>query len=108
MSYDMDEERARDYAMRFQIRSSGLKVMAELPNPVNFDAATAHIGFDEVAENVPCGPDPLPPIEAIREFVDAGFDESAWSRSETTRMGSCAGGRMNWAPNSPACLNPRL
>jgi len=29
---------------------------------------------DKVAESVVCGPDPQRHLEAIREYVDAGFD----------------------------------
>lgn len=29
---------------------------------------------DDVAEQVPCGPDPERHLAAIREYVDAGFD----------------------------------
>ena len=36
---------------------TGWKVMAELPNPVNFQAAVASIGPQEVREQFACGPD---------------------------------------------------
>jgi G6PDH family F420-dependent oxidoreductase len=55
----------------------GWKVMAELPNPVNFDAATALVTPEQVAEKVPCGPDPEPYVKAIRSFTDAGFEKVA-------------------------------
>jgi len=32
---------------------------------------------DDVAEMVPCGPDPDTHVEAIKQFVDAGFDHVA-------------------------------
>jgi G6PDH family F420-dependent oxidoreductase len=75
MSYDKDEGKAREFAMRFKFGVSGWKVMAELPSPVNFDAATENVTFDEVSDGVATGPDPQVHIEAIKEFVDAGFDE---------------------------------
>ncbi|HEY8200459.1 MAG TPA: TIGR03557 family F420-dependent LLM class oxidoreductase [Actinomycetota bacterium] len=55
----------------------GWKVMSELPNPVNFDAATRLITPEQVAEEIPCGPDPEPYVEAIRAFTDAGFERVA-------------------------------
>ena len=36
---------------------TGWKVMAELPNPVNFEAATASITPRQVREQFACGPD---------------------------------------------------
>jgi G6PDH family F420-dependent oxidoreductase len=55
----------------------GWKVMAELPNPVSFDAATRSYRDDDVTALVPCGPDPARHVEAIRAFLDAGFTDIA-------------------------------
>ncbi|HXH58368.1 TIGR03557 family F420-dependent LLM class oxidoreductase [Iamia sp.] len=57
--------------LRFAI--PGWKVMSELPNPVNFGAACASIRPEDVADAIPHGPDPEPYVEAVREFVAAGF-----------------------------------
>src|SRR4051794_6112277 len=46
----------------------------ELPLPSNFEAASEWAGPDDIAEAVVCGPDPERHAEAIREFVDAGYD----------------------------------
>jgi coenzyme F420-dependent glucose-6-phosphate dehydrogenase len=46
----------------------------ELPLPSHFESATEWAGPDDVAESVVCGPDPEPFVEAITEFVDAGYD----------------------------------
>ena len=32
---------------------------------------------EQIGESIPCGPDPEPHVEAIREYVDAGFDHVA-------------------------------
>ena len=55
----------------------GWKVQAELPNPVNFEAATAFVTPDDVRGLVACGPDPRRHLEVARQFVDAGFDHLA-------------------------------
>ena len=55
----------------------GWPVMAELPSPSNFEAATGTVREEDVAEMVPCGPDPERHAEAIRQFLDAGFDHVA-------------------------------
>jgi G6PDH family F420-dependent oxidoreductase len=75
LSYDKDASKAREYALRFKFGVSGWKVMSELPNPVNFDAATENVTFDDLSDSVATGPDPQVHIEAVKKFVDAGFDE---------------------------------
>jgi G6PDH family F420-dependent oxidoreductase len=78
MSIDDDEARARRVAHeRFRFSAPGWKVQSELPNPINFEAATALITEEQVAELVPCGPDPDRHLEAIGEWTDAGFDHLA-------------------------------
>ena len=75
---DEDEARARRLAHElFRFSAGGWKVQSELPNPVNFEAATAHVSEDDVAEDIPCGVDPDLHAEAIRLWVDAGFDRIA-------------------------------
>jgi len=53
---------------------TGWKVMAELPNPVNFEAATASVGPEQVRGQFACGPDVKRHLEVAQQFVDAGFD----------------------------------
>lgn len=53
---------------------TGWKVMAELPNPVNFEAATASITPGQVREQFACGPDVKRHLEVAQQYVDAGFD----------------------------------
>ena len=48
--------------------------MAELPNPVNFEAAVASITPDQVREQFACGPDVSRHLEVAQQFVDAGYD----------------------------------
>ena len=46
----------------------------ELPNPEHFEQAAQMVTPDDVAESVPCGPDPEPLLEQIRKFEEAGYD----------------------------------
>lgn len=55
----------------------GWKVMSELPNPANFEAASEFIRLDDVREQVPCGPDLAGHVEAVRSYEDAGYDRIA-------------------------------
>ena len=48
---------------------TGWKVMAELPNPVNFEAATASIGPGQVREQFACGPDVKRHLQVAQQFV---------------------------------------
>jgi alkanesulfonate monooxygenase SsuD/methylene tetrahydromethanopterin reductase-like flavin-dependent oxidoreductase (luciferase family) len=52
----------------------GWKVMSELPNPVNFDAASASVTADDIRRQFSVGPDPDVHVEAVRRYADAGFD----------------------------------
>ncbi|MGW7290795.1 TIGR03557 family F420-dependent LLM class oxidoreductase [Streptomyces xiamenensis] len=53
---------------------TGWKVMSELPNPVNFDAAATTVREEDVLNHFACGPDPERYAEVAQPFVDAGFD----------------------------------
>jgi hypothetical protein len=53
---------------------TGWKVMSELPNPVNFAAATTTVTLDDVMGQFACGPDPQRHLDVVKPFVDAGFD----------------------------------
>ena len=53
---------------------AGWKVMSELPNPVNFDAASQFVDEDDIRSQWPVGPDPEPHLKAVKAYVDAGFD----------------------------------
>ncbi|MGW0552562.1 TIGR03557 family F420-dependent LLM class oxidoreductase [Streptomyces altiplanensis] len=53
---------------------TGWKVMSELPNPVNFDAATTTVREDDILGKFACGTDPARYVEVAQQFVDAGFD----------------------------------
>jgi coenzyme F420-dependent glucose-6-phosphate dehydrogenase len=46
----------------------------ELPLPRHFEQAAEMVTEDDVAEKVTCGPDPERHIEAIRKYLDAGYE----------------------------------
>ena len=78
VSWDRDAERALELAHeRFRFGVPGWKVMAELPNIVNFEAATASVRKEDVAESVPSGSDVGAVVDALGEFVDAGYTRVA-------------------------------
>ena len=53
---------------------TGWKVMSELPNPVNFDAATGTVREEDILEHFACGSDPERHVAVAQPYVDAGFD----------------------------------
>ncbi|WP_228973005.1 TIGR03557 family F420-dependent LLM class oxidoreductase [Streptomyces sp. DH12] len=53
---------------------TGWKVMSELPNPVNFDAATTTVREEDILQAFACGDDPERYTEMAQGYVDAGFD----------------------------------
>jgi G6PDH family F420-dependent oxidoreductase len=78
LSYDTDEGRARKRAReQFRWSTGGWPVMAELPNPRSFAAASEAVTEDDVARQIPCGPDVDRHVEAFKQFVDAGFTDVA-------------------------------
>jgi G6PDH family F420-dependent oxidoreductase len=78
LCYDADHgaavARAHD---QFRWFGLGWKVNADLPNPDSFAGATALIRPEQVAEQIPCGPDLEEHVRKVKAFVDAGFDEVA-------------------------------
>jgi len=50
------------------------EVTQELPNPAQFTDLVKVVTEDQVAEAIPCGPDPAVHLAKIREYVEAGFD----------------------------------
>jgi G6PDH family F420-dependent oxidoreductase len=47
----------------------------ELPSWVEFEALAEASSPEQVADQVPCGPDPEPVAQGIQKYFDAGFDE---------------------------------
>jgi G6PDH family F420-dependent oxidoreductase len=72
--HDDADEGLRLAHERFRFSAQGWKVMAELPNPINFEAATEPVRPEDMAGAVPHGPDPEPYLEAIKQWADAGYD----------------------------------
>jgi G6PDH family F420-dependent oxidoreductase len=75
LAWATDEEAGAQEAWRTSRWAlAGWKVMSELPNPVNFEAASALVTVDQVKEQFACGPDVEKHVAAVRTYVDAGFD----------------------------------
>ncbi|HKO27681.1 MAG TPA: LLM class F420-dependent oxidoreductase [Solirubrobacteraceae bacterium] len=78
IAYDTNKDAAIERAHdQFRWFGLGWKVNADLPNPDSFESATQFVDPEQVADALSCGPDLDAHVEAIKEFVDAGFDEVA-------------------------------
>jgi coenzyme F420-dependent glucose-6-phosphate dehydrogenase len=50
------------------------EVTQELPNPAQFTDLVSIVSEDQVAEAIPCGPDPAVHLAKIQAYIDAGYD----------------------------------
>jgi coenzyme F420-dependent glucose-6-phosphate dehydrogenase len=71
---ETEEEAKRTAHEHWPNAAVGGNLPWELPLPSHLEDAAALVDPDEVAESVVCGPDPERHVAAIREFVDAGYD----------------------------------
>ena len=70
------ESDALDHVRRcYRWGGLGWKVLPELPTPAAFEAATRSTRIEDVAADMPLGPDVERFVEGIQPYVDAGFDE---------------------------------
>jgi G6PDH family F420-dependent oxidoreductase len=78
LAYDEDRDAAvRRAHEQFRWFGLGWKVNADLPNPDSFEGATQFVTQEQVADALSCGPDVEEHVEAIKPFIEAGFDEVA-------------------------------
>jgi G6PDH family F420-dependent oxidoreductase len=78
LSWDRDEKAGLQTAyQQFRFAAGGWKVQAELPNPINFDAATKNVRPEDLAESIPAGPHSHTHLAGIQKFIDAGVQHLA-------------------------------
>ena len=76
--WDPSEQAAVERAHeQFRWFARGWKVNADLPTPMGFSGASQFVRPEDVAKQVPCGPDLDAVVEAVRPFWDAGFTDVA-------------------------------
>jgi hypothetical protein len=62
---------------QFRWFGGGWKINSELPGTAAFAAASRFVRPEDVASSIPCGPDVEAHVQAVQEFVDAGFTHVA-------------------------------
>lgn len=70
-----DEDECAELAHRLW-RSSGVpgELSQELRTPAHFDQASTLVSVEDSKKSTPCGPAVQPIVDAVQEYVDAGFD----------------------------------
>jgi coenzyme F420-dependent glucose-6-phosphate dehydrogenase len=75
VSWAKEEQQARKVAHEWwPITGLAGELTQELPQPAHFEQAASSLREEDVAKTVICGPDPQRHLDAIGEFVDAGYD----------------------------------
>jgi G6PDH family F420-dependent oxidoreductase len=69
-----DDDAKKTAHRLFRWSLPGWPVMAELPDPEGFAAASKNISPDAVAEAIPCGPEPTRHLDAVNAYIKAGYD----------------------------------
>jgi G6PDH family F420-dependent oxidoreductase len=88
LSWDKDEKAGLKTAYeQFRFAAGGWKVQAELPNPINFDAATKNVRPEDLAENIPSGPDASKHLQGIKQFLRCGVHNLALAYPGTDPQG---------------------
>jgi G6PDH family F420-dependent oxidoreductase len=78
ISWDRDEKRAIERAhQQFRWFGGGWAVNADLPTPAGFEGASQFVRPEDIAEQIPCGPDLDKIVEAAQPFQQAGFTDLA-------------------------------
>ena len=76
--WDPDEEVAIERAhAQFRWFAGGWQVNADLPTTAGFAGATQFVRPEDVAENIPCGPDLDAIVASVQDFWEAGFTDVA-------------------------------
>ncbi|MFV2208851.1 TIGR03557 family F420-dependent LLM class oxidoreductase [Actinomadura sp. LOL_016] len=82
VAYGQDYEECKQRAHRiWKFSAPAWKVMAELPGPVNFEAAAKTVRPEDVAQSVPCGNDVNDYLDAVQQWADAGFTHISFCQS---------------------------
>ncbi len=76
--WDPDEDAAIKRAHeQFRWFAGGWSVNADLPTTAGFAGATQFVRPEDVADNIPCGPDLDAIVDAVSAFWDSGFTDVA-------------------------------
>lgn len=73
--WDEDEREARRRAAELWPNTAVVgQLSQDLPTTAHFEMASAHVTEETIADELPCGPDPAPIVEAVKEAAGRGID----------------------------------
>ena len=76
--WDPDRDAALQKAHdQFRWFAGGFAVNADLPTPAGFQGASKYVRPEDLAEQIPCGPDLDEIAETVKSYVDGGFTDIA-------------------------------
>src|SRR5829696_5845921 len=79
--WDPDEKRAIERAhQQFRWFGGGWAINADLRTPAGFEGASQFVRPEDIAEQIPCGPDLDKIVEAVQPFQQAGFTDRSGGR----------------------------
>ncbi len=61
----------------------------DLATPALFEQASSVVTAEQIAESIPCGPDPLPIVDKAREMIDVGIDHLYFHQIGPDQEGFC-------------------
>lgn len=61
----------------------------DLPTPAHFEQASSVVTEEQIADSIPCGPDPAPIVDKIGEMLDAGVDHVYLHQIGSDQEGFC-------------------
>ena len=82
------------------------QLMQDLPTPAHFEQAASAVTEEQIAEEVPCGPDPEPTLRRIGEMIDAGIDHVYLHQVGPDQEGFCRFWREQLQPALPGGQAP--
>jgi G6PDH family F420-dependent oxidoreductase len=82
------EEEAADIAFeRWPTSGISGQLSQDLPTPAHFEQAVSSLRKEDVVKSFALGPDPQRHVDAIQQYVDAGYDEVYVTQCGTDQQG---------------------
>ena len=75
------------------------QLVQDLPTPAHFEQAVSALTTEQVAEAVPCGPNPEPVLERIGEMIEVGIDHVYLHQIGSDQEGFCQFWREQLEPS---------
>ena len=107
--YAEDESEARKTALEWwpTIALHG-QLSQDLALPAHYEAAVKRVTERDVAQRLPCGPDPQGHLDLLRSYLDAGYDHISIHQVGPEQEGFLRFAKSTSCPRCAAEVAPRL